>query len=504
MKTPRFNISIVTAAAVGTLTLICSADGRPQQTFAHYSRRAEDSSTSGEPRMRVAGKAKRLPSEKVLARREQPAVASYPRYRLIDLGTLGGSNSGVWGASTQLNNRGEVIAQLGTPFPDPYDPNCLNIDCFVWHGVVRKINGVVKDLGALPGVNSSAPVWITDNGLIAGLSENGLIDPLTDFPQVRAVLWNRDRSISDLGTLGGNASQAFSANSRGQVVGFALNAVEENPDFASFVAFWPAATQSRAFLWQNGSMHDLGTLGGNDAAAGGVNESGQIVGLSFTNTTPNDTTGIPTVHPFLWKNGTMQDLGSLGGTLSIPGSLSLFGGTRVVNESGEVAGTSTLPDDEVWHAFVWSNGTMTDLGTFGGSNSEAVAINNKGQVVGRAAVTDTPFVRHAFLWERGHMTDLGAVAPCTRSTATSINSANHIVGGLGACTDDPNAPTFFSAFYTEKGKPMVDLNTLITPASDIHLTDAWNINNRGEILANGKLPDGSERVVLLVPNPPGR
>ena len=98
----------------------------------------------------------------------------------------------------------------------------------------------------------------------------------------------------------------------------------------------------------------------------------------------------------------------------------------------------------------------------------------------------------------------GWTKPCTRSVANSINSANHIVGGLGACTDDPNAPTFFSAFYTEKGKPMVDLNTLITPASDIHLTDAWNINNRGEILANGKLPDGSERVVLLVPNPPGR
>ena len=103
------------------------------------------------------------------------------------------------------------------------------------------------------------------------------------------------------------------------------------------------------------------------------------------------------------------------------------------------------------------------------------------------------------MWCNGSIRDLGVVDPCQNSTATSVNSANQVVGGLGVCTDDPNDPTYFSAFYTEKRKPMVDLNTLITPASEIHLTDAWNINNRGEILANGKLPDGSERVVLLVP-----
>lgn len=498
MKTPRFQISIVMAAAIGTLLLIFStAQAGPPNKLARfrYSERDATSLTSGRLERGKANNAARSVS----------VPETYPRYRLIDLGTLGGPNSGVWGASVQLNNRGEVIAQLGTPFPDPYDPNCLNFDCFVWHGVVREINGAIADLGALPGVNSSAPIWITETGLIAGVSENGLIDPLTDFPQLRAVLWNRDRSIVDLGTLGGNSSMGLAANNRGQVVGVALNAIEENPDFAQVMTFFlPAATQARAFLWQNGFMQDLGTLGGNDAAAWGVNESGQIVGLSFTNTTPNDTTGIPTVHPFLWENGTMQDLGSLGGTLSIPGSLYWFGGTRVVNESGDVAGTSMLAGDEVWHAFVWSNGTMTDLGTLGGSTSDAMAINNKSQVVGRAVVTDTPFVRHAFLWEEHQMSDLGSVAPCSRSVANSINSANQIVGNLGYCTDDPNDLTFFSAFYTEKGKPMVDLNTLITPSSDIHLTDAWNINNRGEILANGKLPDGSERVALLVPIPPGR
>lgn len=496
MKT--IHSSIVTVLAVFTLAILNTAQAQPGR-FGRLrsSEKADlaDSKISGLPRHDSATAASKNVAVQPL---NDP---KHRRYRLIDLGTLGGPNAGVWGYSVTLNNRGEVIAMSGTAVPDPYDPNCLQDDCFVWHGVVREINGVVTDLGALPGVNHSIPTWITETGLIAGLSENGLIDPLTGFPQIRAVLWNQNRSIVNLGTFGGNSSQAFGANSRSQVAGVALNAIEENPDFAQVMTGLPAATQARAFLWHNGSMQDLGTLGGNDASAAVVNEKGQVAGYSFTNTTPNDTTGIPTVHPFLWKNGMMRDLGSLGGTLSVPGSFNLAPGGQVLNDSGNVAGTSMLAGDEVWHAFVWSNGTMIDLGTLGGSTSDAVAINNKGQVIGRAKVTDTPFVRHAFVWEKGEMTDLGAVTPCTRSTAISINSAGQIVGDLGSCTNDPNDIAFFSAFIVEKGRPMVDLNTLITPPSDIHLVDAWFINDRGEIVAVGLLPDGSTRAVLLVPIP---
>jgi probable extracellular repeat, HAF family len=428
---------------------------------------------------------------------QAPAAPDYPRYRLIDLGTLGGPNAGPWGVSVQLNNRSQVIAQSETTIPDPY-PICVGgDDCLIYHGVVRETNGNITDLGALPGVNHSVPVWISETGLIAGLSQYGVIDPLSGFPIWRAVLWNQDRHIVDLGTLGGVGSAAYSVNSRGQVVGVAANAVDENPDFAQFMAIdFPVTTQVRAFLWQKGSMQDLGTLGGNDASAATVNERGQVVGVSYTNTTPNDTTGVPTIHPFLWQNGTMRDLGSLGGTQSIPGSITYSGGTRVLNDSGEVAGTSTLAGDEVLHAFVWSNGRMTDLGTLGGSTSEALAINDKGQVVGRARLSDTPVVRHPFLWEKGQMTDLGMVAVCARGTAFSINNSGQIVGGLSGC-----APDNETAFYVERGKPIVDLNALITPPSALHVTSGWNINDRGEIFGDGHLPDGSSRAVLLVPLP---
>jgi len=418
------------------------------------------------------------------------AVPNYPRYRLVEFPPLGGATSGSFGASKQLNSRGEAIAQSDTAIPIPDCPGCL-----VGHGVVLERNGLMTDLGALPGINASVPVGISESGLIAGFSTYGLLVPW------QAVLWNRDRSIVALGTFGGTCSTAYSVNNRGQVVGMALNAVPENPDFAAAIARdCPAATQARAVRWQDGSMLDLGTLGGNDAAAIEVNEGGQIVGISYTDTLPNDTTGIPTIHPFLWQNGTMTDLGSLGGTQAFPGTFG-GGGTRAVNDSGEVAGTSMLPGDQVWHAFFWSHGTMIDLGTFGGSKSEAFALSKKGQVLGRAVVTDTPFVRHAFLWEKGHMTDLHTVAGCTRSTAQSINPANQIVGSLGGCADNPDDPTFFSAFYVEKGKPMADLNTLIDPPSPIHIDEAWNINERGEIFGSGFLPDGSTRAFLLVPLP---
>ena len=97
------------------------------------------------------------------------------------------------------------------------------------------------------------------------------------------------------------------------------------------------------------------------------------------------------------------------------------------------------------------------------------------------------------------MTDLGVAAPCQYGTAWSVNSAGRIVGGFGGCTADPDDRYFFRAFYWQKGMPIVELNTLITPASDINVDSASFINDRGEIAAIGVLPDGSTRAVLLVP-----
>jgi probable HAF family extracellular repeat protein len=428
----------------------------------------------------------------------EATAANYPHFRLIDLGTLGGDNAFTVLPAVTLNNRGENIAQASTDIADPY-PFTFQDD-FIWHGIYRDTHGVVSDLGALTGVAQSLPVWISQNGFIAGTSENGLLDDTVDFPQLRPVLWDRAHNLYDLGAFGGNTGFATAVNNKGQVAGYATNAIPEDPDVASFMnGFLPAGQQVRAFVSDGGELRDLGTLGGNDAAAQAINEKGQVGGLSYTDTAINDTTGLPTVHPFVWRKGKMQDVGSLGGTLSTPASFASGPFGKFLNERGDLAGTSTLPGDEIWHAFVWSKNQMTEIGTFGGDNSEAFFMSDSGQVLGRAEVSLDPFVRHAFLWKIGHMTDLGAPAPCTRSSALAMNSAGQIVGDTGACTDDPDDPYYFSVFYVEKGKPAADLNALITPPSEIHLEDAGYINDLGEISGGGFSPDGTLHAVLLVP-----
>jgi len=238
-----------------------------------------------------------------LAAQEQQKNKQQPRYELIDIGTFGGPDSFVPAWQQIVNGRGTLVGQADTPTPDPYSPNCFNNDCYVSHAFQWQ-RGVLTDLGTLPGGYSSTAGWITAGGLIIGGAQNGLVDPLTGGPEARAVLWENG-SIIDLGTLGGNESASIGANDRGQVIGVASNAI---PDPFSFFG----ATQARAFLWADGKMRDLGTLGGPDAFGQYVNDRGQVTGFSYTSYTPNPSSGVPTVDPFLWENGKMLDLGSLG------------------------------------------------------------------------------------------------------------------------------------------------------------------------------------------------
>jgi probable HAF family extracellular repeat protein len=432
-----------------------------------------------------------------------PAVvpAGYPRYRLIDLGTLGGPESNTMYPARTLNSSGVTIANSQTAVPEP---NCF-LDCYFDHAFLRRPNGRIIELpfpvGIDPAVNTSLAGDISANGQMGGFVTNGLTDPLTGFPQLRPVVWGAYGGVWDLGTFGGNSGAVNMVDSWGNAVGAALNTVPEDPDFAGVMnGFIPAATQARAFLWKEGKLQDLGTLGGNDAAAFAINGSGLIYGISYTDTAANDSTGLPTTHAFLWKNGSMRDLGTLGGSLVTSGSLSYGPWGQVLNERGQAIGTSMLAGDESWHAFLWESGKMIDLGTLGGESSEPLAINEHGWIVGRSDYSPNSPHHHAVLWFNGPgKKDLGVVAPCYNSTATAVNSNGDVVGGLGGCTDDPNDLAFFSAFVWRPGGRMVDLNNLVIPGSGMHVEFATGINDRGEIAANAYLPTGEIHGMLLVP-----
>jgi probable HAF family extracellular repeat protein len=416
-----------------------------------------------------------------LSAQSQPDHNRQRRYKLYLVPPLGGTDSfSVSGPPVlhELNNQGTLSALGSTSIPDPFFG-------FVFHGVaVRK--GVSTDLGALPpaNVNTSFGASVNDNGMIVGASENGQIDPLTGFPEFEAVVFGRG-SVTDLGNFGGNGSGAFSVNNRGQIVGGALNTI---PDpYGSFLmgcsttACFPIGQQMRASLWDRGELRDLGTLGGNDAVAGMINQSGQIAGTSYTNTIPNPATGIPSQDPFFYDHGKMVDIGNLGGT---------FAYANYMNESGQVVGLSTLAGDAVSHPFSWERGRLTDIGTFGGGYGEAHSVNNAGDVVGVANLAGDQ-VHHAFLWSKGKLTDLGTLGGS--STAWAINSSGQVVGSSYVTSDTVHAVLW------EKGTGIVDLNDFIPPGSGLYLQNADYLNDQGQISGGAILDDGHERAYLLTP-----
>jgi probable HAF family extracellular repeat protein len=405
-----------------------------------------------------------------------------PRYTLIDLGTFGGSNAALDLPGYVITNQGFVLGQADTTIPDADYPNFNpfgNIggsadptlaQAFEWR------NGHLVNLGALPGNNGSAVVQVNSHGIGAGLSETGAVDPYTGWPSMAAVLF-KGGQVMALGSLPGvSESFACCVTDSGLVAGMGSNGI------ADPFSFFGTPTQWRSFIWQDGVMNDIGTLGGPDATVAIMNNRGQVTGQSYTNNTPNPATGIPTLDPFLWQNGKMQDLGTLGGTV---------GFANWMNNHGDVAGTSDLASDQTHHGFLWSNGKLTDLGTLGGDNSEGFWVNDAGDVVGRADVPGSQ-THHAYLYKNGRMTDLGLLAGENCDTAYGVNSRDQVIGDGGICGVGPGDP-----FLWQQGT-LYDLQAFVSPTT-LRLTEAVYINEQGEIVGLGVLPNGDQHVVLLVP-----
>ncbi len=414
----------------------------------------------------------------VLTAQEQPA--KHRHYKAVDLGTFGGPSSyinptSVFGSPNQINERGTAVGGSDTSIPTTPVSNlfiCGGVGGavpFANHAFQRR-DSLVTDLGTLAGAdNCSVATSINARGQVAGTSENGVLDPILGVTQIRAVVW-KDGEIQDLGTLGGNHSAANTTNNRGQVTGLALNAIDDQFSLFGLVLLGnPVGTQTRAFLWQNGQMRDLGTLGGPDAFAGPLNDRGQVAGASYTDSTPNPTTGIPTLDPFLWQDGHMTDLGTLGGT---------FGAAGGLNNRGQVIGVSNLAGDQAADPFLWDRGHLTDLftETAGGNFITADAINDAGDIAGAADFSGTggsPFA--AALWRTGHAINLGTLSGDCFSEASAINSKSQVVGYSVGCDSGDQR-----AFLWEKGS-MVDLNTKTPPGFPLTLASAVAINEHGEI-----------------------
>lgn len=319
------------------------------------------------------------------------------------------------GSARALNDFGQVTGEL----PTPTGP----------HAFITGPNGVgIRDLGIFLGADTTSGAVINNAGQVAGIAG----DPTSGYTLDAFITGANGMDPKMLDDNSGDRAFPGGINEAGQVA----------------VTISGKYSASAFITGPNGEgMRDIGDLGGinrwgidADAAASGINETGQVVGYSDAVGKSGMAGGL---HAFITgPNGMgMRDLGTLGGNYS-----SALG----INDAGQVVGQSRLTaGDEPFHAFITGPDGMgmRDLGTLGGVASRARDINNVGQVVGDYyTVGDDYYSSHAFI-------------------------------------TGPN------------GEGMTDLNSLVDLPQGAILTHAIDINNNGQVIAWGSGP------TTMIPEP---
>lgn len=284
------------------------------------------------------------------------------------------------------------------------------------------------------------PDWLSPSAI----NNAGQMTGVMRIPGGSHAFLYTDGDVRDLGTLGGTRSFGYAISDNGVVTGDATPVSDPT---------------SRAFIYANGAMRDLGTLPGGSSSIGlSINNSGQVTGSATTSTGET--------HAILSDSRGMRDLGTLGGTYS-------YG--IGINNAGHVVGASTLGGTGLEpHAFLYRDGAMTDLGNLGGVRSFAQGINDRGQIFG--AVVDASEVARPYLYTDGELTMLGDLGG-QYSDARDINNLGQVVGQATLSNDIDSRRGFL---YTE-GK-ILDINALVDSALGWTVATAIGIDDSQQIL----------------------
>jgi probable HAF family extracellular repeat protein len=287
-------------------------------------------------------------------------------------------------------------------------------------------------------------------------------------------------TLSDIGTLGGSNSSATRMNDLGQVIGWADSS---------------GPTGAPGFIYSGGTIAPVNGPG--ITAVSGINNAGTITGTAWVAGAGGD----GQYHAYTLSGSVFTDLGT------VPGRIESHG--VAINDAGHVVGStappSSGPPNYPLNPMLYRDGVMTDLGDGGfmGPWSEALSINAYDQVVGALGVnfpgSGDIYPHLAFLWQDGTLKTIGSFGAGQSSWASDINNLGWIVGGgwVG------EVGTGHGFLY--KDGAFIDLNSLIDPASGWVIEDATAINDLGQIA--GKACIGTEcyavrlDLVSAVPEP---
>jgi MYXO-CTERM domain-containing protein len=277
------------------------------------------------------------------------AAQAAPTYTVAPVGGLGGSASLAFG----LNNAGQMVGYAYTP--------------------TNRTNAYLSQNGSTTSLHPADPR--AGSSEAHGINESGSVVGQVSFQNgpTRAAVFTSN-GVQFLGTLGGVNSFGHAINASGQVAG--------DSDA-------PSGSRHGFVTDANGNLVDIGPLnGGGSSSADAINDLGAVTGYA-------EIDDLGDYRAYIYANGAMQTLGTLGGN---------YAQGYAINNAGMVAGYSYLAGDLVAHSFLYANGVLLDLGGFGGDVSYATGINEAGNVVGAASNGSGAY--HAFLYSGGRFQDL--------------------------------------------------------------------------------------------------
>ncbi|MER7168150.1 hypothetical protein ABT336_19035 [Micromonospora sp. NPDC000207] len=278
-------------------------------------------------------------------------------YRAVDLGFPAGPDH------LAVNDRGQVVGGR-----------------FLWQNGRFELMSVPADVEWFHGAD------INERGVVAGR--------VPSSAGHEAAIWHNGR-VTRLGALAG-VSAAYSLNDRNVVVGFT-----EGPMAAD-----------NTFVWRNGEMSWVQSNNIYWGSPAFVNNWEDIVVQYDDAWSP-----VCVCYGGRWHKGELTLLGTLGARS--------YNEPADVNNRREIVGYSHTAD-RVERAYLWRDGVIRDLGTLGGPSGRAVAISDLGEIIGHADTADGQ--RRPFLWRNGRMLDLTTLGLRATDQVVDINIRGQIVG----------------------------------------------------------------------------